>query len=135
MAYMKDCIFCNIINGSMPAFKIYEDDSFIAFLDIFPRVKGHALVVPKKHYRWVYDVPEFGEYWEVARTVGTTIQTIVEAKFTSFVTVGEEVHHAHIHILPQNEKGPSGIVFEPVVQMSKEDIQQLSDQIRKQTRT
>lgn len=127
---MEDCIFCSIVNGKIPAYKVYEDDSFIAFLDIFPRVKGHTLLIPKKHYRWVYDVPEFGTYWEVARKVAESIQKVMRAKSTSFVTVGEEVHHAHIHILPQQDKSPSGIVFSPAVPMQKEELRKMVDDIK-----
>ncbi len=127
---MEDCIFCNIVKGLMPAYKIYEDDMCLAFLDIFPRVKGHTLLIPKKHYRWVYDVPEFGAYWETARTVAKVVQQSTNARFTSFVTVGEAVHHAHIHILPQQDAGPEGITFTKVLQFTKEEYDQLSGSIR-----
>ena len=61
---MDNCIFCKIIKGELPSYKVYEDELFISILDIFPRTKGHTLVIPKKHHRWVYDVPEFKEYWD-----------------------------------------------------------------------
>lgn len=128
---MEDCIFCKIAAGQMAAYKLYEDENFVAFLDIFPRVKGHALLIPKKHYRWVYDVPEFGAYWEGAGIVAAAIQKAVGAHFTSFVTVGEEVPHAHIHILPQQEKGPKGLTFTPAISMQKEELEHMKDAIQK----
>lgn len=123
------CIFCKIVAGEMPSFNVYEDENYLAFMDIFPRTKGHTLVIPKKHYRWVYDVPNFGEYFEIAKKVAMNVQNVVKSRFISFVTVGEEVPHAHIHILPQTSKQPDGIKFTEVISMSKEEIATLAKQI------
>ncbi|OGK13503.1 hypothetical protein A2861_00770 [Candidatus Roizmanbacteria bacterium RIFCSPHIGHO2_01_FULL_38_15] len=128
---MEDCIFCKIVKGEIPSFKVYEDQNYVAFMDIFPRVKGHALVIPKKHYRWVNDVPKFGEYWEVAKKISLGIQKYLNARFISYLTLGEEVHHAHIHILPQTENGIHGIKFSEVIKMEKEEIGQLAEEINK----
>lgn len=122
---MDNCIFCKIVKEEIPSFKIYEDENFLAFMDVFPRVKGHALVIPKKHYRWVYDVPNFGEYWEVSKTVAAKIQKSLNNGFISFLTMGEEVPHAHIHILPNGE----GLKFGDVKSMSKEEIKELAEEI------
>ncbi|MBP9690890.1 HIT domain-containing protein [Candidatus Woesebacteria bacterium] len=129
---MEDCIFCKIVDGTVPSYKVYEDDLFLAFMDVFPRVKGHVLVIPKKHYRWVYDVPEFGKYWETARRVGHSVKKALGSKFFSFITMGEAVHHAHIHILPQKGEGIDGITFTPVVEMGKEEIEKLAKNILNQ---
>ncbi len=129
--YMEDCIFCKIVKGEIPSFRVYEDESFMAFMDVFPRVRGHVLVIPKKHYRWVYDVPEFGAYWETAKKVGFQVQEVFDASFISFVTMGEAVPHAHIHILPQKGGNIEGISFKPVIEMSKEEIGMLAQEIRK----
>lgn len=120
------CIFCKIVAGEIPSFKIYEDEHYIAFLDVFPRTKGHTLVIPKQHHRWVYDVPTFGEYFEIAKKVGLKVQNVVQSEFISFVTMGEEVPHAHIHILPQTNKQPSGVKFSEVIEMSKKEIEELA---------
>ena len=55
---MTDCIFCKIVNNELPSYKIYEDENFLSFLDIFPKNEGHVLVIPKKHYRISLDVPD-----------------------------------------------------------------------------
>lgn len=102
--HMDDCLFCKLVNGEIPAHKIYEDEMFIAFLDIFPKSKGHTLVIPKKHYRWVYDVPEFGLYWETALKVTKTLQKALKPEYISYVTYGIQVPHAHIHIIPRYSK-------------------------------
>ena len=54
---MKDCIFCKIVNGDIPSMKVYEDDICLAYLDINPDSDGHTLIIPKKHYKDIYDIP------------------------------------------------------------------------------
>ena len=69
---MRDpnCIFCKIVNREIPTeLIVYEDDKFMAFLDINPRSAGHTQVIPKDHYRWVWDVPNAGEYFEVVKKI------------------------------------------------------------------
>ncbi len=95
-----DCIFCKIIQGEIPSYKVYEDEDFFGLLDIFPRSEGHSLLIPKKHYRWVYDVPQFGEYWEAARNLSRAVSAVTNPQYISFFTFGMQVPHAHIHIMP-----------------------------------
>lgn len=96
-----DCIFCKIVQGTIPSYRVYEDELFLGFLDIFPLSKGNALLIPKKHYRWVNDVIEFGAYWEAARMLSNNIQNKLGATSISYLTLGEEVFHAHIRIIPR----------------------------------
>lgn len=131
----QKCIFCKIIEGEIPSYKVYEDENFLAFLDVFPRVKGHTLVIPKKHYRWVNDVSNFGEYWEVTKNVSLSIQKTLSTKFISYITMGEAVHHAHIHILPQDGEAIKGIKFTEVIKMPKEEIGVLAEDIKSSFRT
>lgn len=98
---MDDCIFCKIANNQVPCHKILEDDNFMAFLDNRPFIEGHTLVVPKAHYRWVYDVPNFKEYWDFANQVTVMIKKALNPEFITFLTMGNEVPHAHIHIIPR----------------------------------
>jgi histidine triad (HIT) family protein len=97
---MSDCIFCKIVAGHIPSHTLYEDDKFIAFLDINPKTKGHTLLLTKEHYAWPIDVPNFGEYFEAAKKIGLQLQEKLGATFVSFQTFGTEVAHAHIHIVP-----------------------------------
>ncbi len=97
---MNDCIFCKIISGEIPSHKIYEDEHFLAFLDINPQSAGHTQVIPKEHHRWVWDVPNAGQYFEIA-------QKIAKAQMKAFGTetiwskiMGDEVPHAHIWVYP-----------------------------------
>jgi histidine triad (HIT) family protein len=96
----RDCIFCKIVKGEIPSYKVYEDDNFTAFLDINPLNQGHVQVVPKKHYRWTWDVPNFGEYWEVAKKVAKGQIDGLGAKMVEFLTHGTDVSHAHIWVVP-----------------------------------
>ena len=101
LVYMGDCVFCKIVAGVLPAYRVYEDERYVAFLDIRPLVKGQVLVIPKKHCRWVWEVENFGEYWEVARKVAEKVRHGMVADFVSFLTVGMEIEHAHIWIIPR----------------------------------
>jgi len=106
---MDTCIFCKIVRKELPAHVVYEDDDFLAFLDIHPLAAGHTLVIPKTHYRWVWDVPNIGGYFEVVRKVARALQTAFGAidEIHSRV-VGEEVPHAHIWVYPSPEKAREG---------------------------
>lgn len=100
---MDNCIFCKIVAKEIPSYKIYEDDLFFGFLDIAPRTRGHSLLIPKKHYTWVYNVPEFERYWGVVHKITTAMQKALSPFFISYVTHGLEVPHAHIHIMPRQK--------------------------------
>lgn len=101
---MNDCIFCKIVRGEIPSHKVYEDDKFLAFLDINPRAPGHTLVIPKEHHRWVWDVPEVGAYFEIARKIAKAQQKAFSAEMILSRVTGEEVSHAHIWVFPNAEK-------------------------------
>lgn len=126
MLDVSECIFCSIVAGTLPKFTVYEDDNYMAFLDVFPRVKGHTLVIPKEHYRWVYDVPAFGAYWEVAKKVAEKLQQTLGSEYISYITMGNEVPHAHIHVLPQQKAKVEGFTLSSIVEMSKEEMQALT---------
>jgi histidine triad (HIT) family protein len=97
---METCVFCKIAKGEIPSYKVYEDPDFLAFLDIAPLNLGQTLVIPKKHYRWTWDVPNFGEYWEVAGKVAKAQIKSLDAKMVEFLTHGMDVTHAHIWVVP-----------------------------------
>jgi histidine triad (HIT) family protein len=99
---MKDCIFCKIVAGEIPAHKVYEDEKFIAFLDIHPQSPGHTQVIPKTHYRWIWDIPNIGEYFEVVRKVAKAQQKAFATDFILSKSIGDEVQHAHIWVFPND---------------------------------
>lgn len=87
----------------IPAQVVYEDADFLAFLDINPQSPGHVQVIPKKHYRWVWDVPNAGAYFEVARKVALAQRKAFNTDFVLSRIVGDEVEHAHIWVFPNNK--------------------------------
>jgi len=128
---MDDCIFCKIIKGEIPSYKVYEDDEFLGFLDIRPLNPGNSLLIPKNHLRWVTDVPDFGCYFEVAKRIGLATQQVVKSDYTSFLTLGIEVPHAHIRIIPRffNDVHTKGIDTTLVQTIQKEEMQRLAGEI------
>jgi histidine triad (HIT) family protein len=80
---------------------VYDDKNFLAFLDTRPLTKGNTLVIPKQHYHWTYDVPNFGTYFEVAKKIGIATQKAFKAEWICFLTLGLEVPHAHIRVIPR----------------------------------
>jgi len=100
---MKECIFCQIVKGKIPCHKIYEDDNFLAFLDINPVTQGHTLVIPKEHYRWVWDIPdeELGELFKVVKKIARSYQKVFQDSFVPSAIWGLDVEHAHVQLLPQ----------------------------------
>jgi len=129
---MDDCIFCKIVAGTIPCYKVYEDEQYLGFMDIKPLNIGNTLLIPKDHYRWVYDVPNFGQYFEVAKRIALATMPIVNAASTSFVTLGFEVPHAHIRIIPRFE-GDShlhGIDTSNIVTQTPQELQDLANKIK-----
>jgi histidine triad (HIT) family protein len=125
---MDNCIFCKIVAGELPSYKVYEDDIFFALLDIFPRTIGHTLVIPKKHYRWTYDVPQFKEYWGVVLEITNAIKNALAPSFVTYVTHGLEVPHAHIHIIPRDNKHTEFVP--PIMNLSKKELEPIAQSIR-----
>ena len=98
-------IFSKIIAGEIPCYKLAENEHFIAFLDIFPLKKGHALVVPKIEIDELFDLPN--EYLTGLLTFAKPIAKAIEKAFpcdrVSILTVGLEVPHAHVHLIPMDK--------------------------------
>ncbi|MCR4279407.1 MAG: HIT domain-containing protein [Candidatus Zambryskibacteria bacterium] len=121
----SDCIFCKIVAGEIPSRKLYEDDDFLAFIDISPRSPGHSLVIPKEHYRWVWDLPlgqvpgNIGDYFRVAQKIALAQQKAFNTEEIWARVTGEEVQHAHIWILPA-----------PHTEGDKSDLDGNADKIR-----
>lgn len=128
-----DCIFCKIIKGEIPCHKIYEDDNFLAFLDINPVSIGHTLLIPKDHYRWVYDVPNFDEFWKIAQKIAINIKkSSINPEYISFLTMGNEVAHAHIHIIPRNANDSIQPVLRsiPHIKLSDQQFSEITQNIK-----
>ena len=99
---MNNCIFCKIVSGEVPAYKVYEDENFLAFLDNRPHAPGHTQVVPKKHIQWVWDVPDVGAYFEVVKKIALAQRKAFNTQWILSKIVGDEVAHAHIWVFPES---------------------------------
>jgi histidine triad (HIT) family protein len=105
---MGECVFCEIVQGRQPSWKVYEDDSTYAFFDIDPVSEYHTLVVPKEHFADIFSTPE-GSLLQVARTIKTVV-SLYEAKLglrnlqilnSSGIDAQQDVFHVHFHLIPR----------------------------------
>lgn len=100
-----ECIFCKIINGDIPCMKVYEDDVCLAYLDINPDSDGHTLIIPKKHYKDIYDIPNdtLSHIYDISKKIMDMLKEKLECDgFTLLQNNGsiQEVKHYHLHIKP-----------------------------------
>ncbi len=123
-------IFTKIINGEIPAHKIMEDDRFLAFLDVRPIVKGHALVIPKKEVDYIFDIEdkELGDLMAFAKKVAKVLRKNIECKKIGVMVAGIEVAHAHIHLVPI--QGVGDLNFLNAKPADPAELSQLSQKLR-----
>jgi histidine triad (HIT) family protein len=97
-------IFSRIVSGEIPAYKIAETDDYLAFLDVFPTVKGHTLVIPKKEIDYLFDLDDelYVGLMKFAKQIAPAIEKAVPCKRIGVAVVGLEVPHAHVHLIPMN---------------------------------
>ncbi|MDR0224252.1 HIT family protein [Myroides sp. TSA_177.3] len=95
-------IFTKIINGELPAYKIAENDQFLAFLDINPNAKGHTLCIPKQEINKIFDMEEehYVELMKFSRKIAKALEQAVPCKRIGMSVVGLEVPHVHVHLIP-----------------------------------
>jgi histidine triad (HIT) family protein len=122
-------IFSRIISKEIPSYIIKEDDKFIAFLDVFPLVKGHVLVVPKIEVDKLFDLPSeyLSDIFIFSKPIANAIEKSFDCKRCGISVIGLEVPHAHMHLVPMNSANDINFT-NPKIEVSKEDmiaIQQL----------
>lgn len=124
-------IFTKIINGEIPAHKLAENDSYLAFLDIRPLAKGHALVVPKQEIDYVFDLSDeqLSGLMAFAKRVAKGLEATVSCKRVGVMVVGTEVPHAHVHLVPFQKEAQIDITRKPI-EMTQEEMAALAEQIR-----
>jgi len=99
-------IFSKIVNGEIPAYKVAENENYLAFLDIFPVAKGHTLVIPKKEVDYIFDLEDnlYAGLQLFAKKVAVGLKKAIPCEKVGVLVLGLEVPHAHIHLIPmQNE--------------------------------
>ena len=127
---MSDCIFCKIANGEIPSNTIYEDDDFRVILDLGPASKGHALVLPKKHYADLFEIPE--EIVAGAVKVAKKVAGIMKEKLgcdglnlvqNNGEAAGQTVMHFHLHIIPRYKDDGQHILWKPTSPTAEELVE------------
>ena len=135
---LSDCIFCKIVSKEIPTKILVETESCIGFLDAFPLAKGHALVIPKRHYEKLQDLP-ININTEVFSTVHSLISKVDSLTGATLVAVhngkqsGQEIPHVHVHLIPRSEDdsaGPVHSMFSKKPDLSKSEIEELCSKLR-----
>ncbi len=132
---MENCIFCKIAKGEIPSFKVYENENLVAFLDINPFTKGHTLLIPKNHSKWIWDL-EDNDYLDLMRAVKLLAKALGKAFDTEWVVegiAGIDVPHSHIHIIPRKIGDGLGAFPNKVLdpKPSEEEMKEIAEKIRK----
>ena len=123
-------IFTKIVNGEIPAYKIAEDDNYLAFLDVNPNAKGHTLCIPKQEIDKIFDMEEelYLGLMRFSKKIAAALEKTVPCKRVGVAVVGLEVPHAHVHLIPLNEMDE--MRFQNKVSLSKEEFEVLVKDIQ-----
>jgi histidine triad (HIT) family protein len=124
-------LFSKIIAGEIPSYKIAESEKFFAFLDIFPLQKGHVLVAPKMEVDKIFEVPDdfLAELLIFAKPIAKAIEQSFPCNRVGMVTIGLEVPHAHLHLIPINEAKDMEF-SQPKLKLSKEEFEAIQKTIQ-----
>lgn len=124
-------IFSKIVSGQIPSYKIAESENYYAFLDIFPLMKGHTLVIPKQEVDYIFDVEDelLAGLMVFAKRVAKAIEATIPCNRVAVSVFGLEVPHAHIHLMPMNRM--ADVSFnKPKLKLSKAEFETIAAQIR-----
>ena len=132
----KDCIFCKIAAGEIPSATLYEDDDFRVILDLGPASKGHALILPKEHYRNLYDIDEevVAKAMILAKKMVNKLTKVLDCDGYNIVQnneecAGQSVFHFHMHVIPRYEGGPDMVNWKPG-NPTQEELASLAEEIK-----
>lgn len=132
-----DCIFCKIIDGVIPSYKVYEDENVLAFLDISQTTKGHTLVIPKTHVKNVYELTEatasnvFGVLPKIANTLKKAFNCNgINIVSNNEVAAGQTVFHFHVHLIPRYDENDSFKITYGTTNPSREEFDSMLQQIK-----
>jgi histidine triad (HIT) family protein len=122
-------IFTKIVNGEIPAYKVAEDENYLAFLDVNPNAKGHTLCIPKQEIDKIFDMEEehYLGLMKFSRKVAKALEKTVPCKRVGVAVIGLEVPHTHVHLIPLNEMDEMRFVNK--VKLEKEDFEALAKAI------
>lgn len=138
MSFDASCIFCKIVRKQAPASIIYEDETVIVFLDIRPLNEGHTLVIPKKHYVDIFDIPEkqLSQVHKVAKQVSLAVKKATNADGISIIqqngkAAAQDIFHLHVHVVPrfEGQKLPS---FSALREVERGKLEVMAKKIKQQ---
>ena len=123
-------IFTKIVNGEIPAYKIAEEDKYLAFLDVNPNAKGHTLCIPKQEIDKIFDMDDelYLGLMKFSKKIAIALEKTVPCKRVGMAVVGLEVPHAHVHLIPLNHMDE--MRFHDKVSLSKEEFEALAKSIQ-----
>jgi len=124
-------IFSKIISGEIPSYKVAENEMFIAFLDVFPLVKGHVLVVPKTETDKIFDLDDkyLSEMLVFAKPIAKAIEKSFDCRRCGISVVGLEVPHAHMHLIPINSADDLNFT-RPKIKLEEEEMKEILKRIK-----
>ena len=132
----QNCIFCKIAGGEIPSSTVYEDEDFRVILDLGPASKGHALILPKQHYKVLCELDEAiaAKVMPLAAKIGKAMKKSLGCAGFNVVQnngteAGQTVFHFHVHIIPRYEGGPSMVTWDPG-KAEPEELAKISATIR-----
>ena len=123
-------IFSKIVNGEIPAYKVAEDENYLAFLDIFPVAKGHTLVIPKKEVDYIFDLEDnlYAGLQLFAKKVAVGLKKAIPCEKVGVLVLGLEVPHAHIHLIPMKNEADL-LNFSKKLKFTPEEFQKIKQLI------
>lgn len=131
-----DCVFCKVAIGEIPSATIFEDEDFRVILDLGPASKGHALILPKEHFKDVYELDSTiaSKILPLASRVGAAMKEALGCTGVNIVqnngkSAGQTVFHFHVHIIPRYENGPKIVSWEPGT-TSAEELAKIGEAIK-----
>lgn len=132
----SECIFCRIVKGEIPCYKVYEDKNFLAFLDIKPLNKGHILILPKKHYQNIFGIPD-EKLSEAIILAKKLFKALNKAGFgegynlmqNNGKTSGQDIFHIHFHLIPRIENDKS-ISSKWIEKPSDKEMEKIAEKIQ-----
>lgn len=124
-------IFTKIVEGEIPCYKIAENEQFLAFLDVFPLVHGHILVVPKKETDYIFDIDdaELSAMMLFAKKIAKAQKSAVPCKRIGVAVIGLEVPHAHIHLVPMNTANDVNFT-QPKIKPTPQELADMAERIK-----
>jgi len=133
-----DCIFCKIVNGEIKAKIIEESDKSLGFLDAFPLTKGHTLIIPKKHFEKLQDMPSENnsDLFETVRKVISRVDKLTGATLLALHNgreSGQVIPHVHVHLIPRSSDdsaGPVHSMFKSTPKLTDEEINELIEKLK-----